>query len=178
MAKRLKLDTLANTQEVEKLKELNQGMSEMLKTKDVSTNDRLQKYEELLSEYKQVLDDFAREQSRKFNVEKEDVKDKIASILQNKGVIFGDTKVHFPLEYNEQKQKRMKSKTYSKKSYENAVQFLTSKEVERPPQRIKWVVEKVYPYLKNSSVNFTQYPNFSVFTNDRVAYFSGKWNRL
>jgi hypothetical protein len=133
MAKRLKLDTLANTQEVETLKELNQGMSEALKTKDVSSGDKLQKYEELLAEYKQVLDDFAREQSRKFNVEKEDVKDKIASILQNEGVIFSDTKVHFPLEYNGRKRKRKSTVLYSKRSYENAVQFLTSKQVERAP---------------------------------------------
>jgi hypothetical protein len=133
MAKRLKLDTHANAQEVEKLKELNQGMSETLKTKDVSSGDKLQKYEELLAEYKQVLDDFAREQSRKFIVEKEFVKDKIAFILQNEGVIFNYTKVNFPLEYSERKQKRKSTAAYSKRSYENAVQFLTSKQVERVP---------------------------------------------
>jgi hypothetical protein len=178
MAKRLKLDTLANTQEVEKLQELNQGMSEALKTKDASSNDKLQKYEELLAEYKQVLDDFAREQSRKLNMGKEDVKDKITSILQNEGVIFKDTKVHFPLEYNDRKRKKKSTTTYSKKSYENAVQFLTSKQAAVAQRRTKRMAEKVYPYLKNSSVNFTQYPNFSILTNDRVARFSGKWSRL
>lgn len=171
MATRMRLDTLEGAEEVEKLR--NKGMSETLKIK---SKKKIQKYEELLAKYKQVLDDFTNKQS--LNIKKEDIKDKITSILENKGVKFNDTKVYFPLDYRGRKKKKKSADVYLRKSYDNAVEFLSSKRAEVMPKRTKKIVERVFPYLENMSVNFSEYPNFSSVANNRTARFSGKWSRL
>jgi hypothetical protein len=178
MAKRLKIEELAETEEVEKLQELSKGMTTTLKNTDVPLDGKLRKYEELLAEYKQVLDDFARQQSRKFNIEKDDVKDKIDSILQKEGVTFSDKKVHFPLDRTGRKRMRKSAAAYSRKKYDETVRFLTSSHAEMPTKSMRQMAERMYPYLKNVSVNFVQYPNFSAIAKDQVARFSGRWNRL
>lgn len=172
MAKRMKLDEIGNTPEVEKLQQLNDDMSKTLKLKQKDT--KFQKYEELLAEYRQVLDDFVKVQSRKLNIDKDDIKDKIESILQKEGVTFKDKKVYFPLDHNTRKQKRKAFGVYSRDSYEEAVRFLSSKKAEVPTHATKLMARRLAPYLKN----VVQYPNLSVFTNDNMARFSGKWSRL
>jgi hypothetical protein len=43
-----------------------------------------------------------------------------------------------------------------------------------PTHATKLMARRLAPYLKN----VVQYPNLSVFTNDNMARFSGKWSRL
>jgi hypothetical protein len=179
MAKRLKLgkfELIQNAPEVEKLRDLNEEMSQVLKTKKEPLEaSKIQQYQELLAEYKQVMDAFARTQSKKLNVDENDVKDSIAALLEKRGVFFKERKVHFPLDKISRQRWRKSTGCYSRRSFEDAVRFLTAKQPEKPNRNTKKMAEKVYQYLKND-FNFDNYPNARGLLP--VPKFNGTWVRL
>jgi hypothetical protein len=60
----------------------------MTKTIRSNEDNKLQKYEELLAEYKQILESFSRAKLRELDVDKEDIKDRIMALLSGHGVSF------------------------------------------------------------------------------------------
>jgi alanyl-tRNA synthetase len=176
MAKRLKLsaDDLSNAPEVKELRKLDKGMSKTIRSNE---DNKLQKYEELLAEYKQLLESFSRAKSRELDVDKEDIKDRITAVLSGQGVSFKDAKVHFPLlDNNERKRRRRRVAEYSRKSVDKAVDFLTAKEHRTADTNTRRMAGRIYEYLKGQ-VNVDHYPNSKLYS-ENAAVFTGKWNRL
>jgi hypothetical protein len=54
-------------------------MSRAIRSQEI---DRLQQYEELLAEYKQLLARFVRQTSRAYNIDERDIRDKIDMVLR------------------------------------------------------------------------------------------------
>jgi alanyl-tRNA synthetase len=176
MAKRLKIssDEIGDAPEVKELKKLDEGMSKTIKS---NQEDKLQKYEELLAQYKQLLETFARAKSRELDVDKEDIKDRINAILHGNGVIFKDTKVHFPVQNPaERKRRRRAVAHYSRKSVDKAVDFLTAKDHRTTDANTRRMAGRIYDFLKGQ-VDVDQFPNSKLFS-ENAAVFTGKWNRL
>lgn len=179
MAKRIKLEKalLTSEPEVKKLQGLDQDMTSVLKSKDVPLDSKLQRYEELLAEYKQVLDKYARFKSKDLDIDMEDLKESIHAILQRQGVTFRDDRVYFPVDKATRKRWRKPVAIYSIKSLRNAVNFLTARQSEAPSANTKRMAEKVYNYLKNE-VTFNRFPNFQSLNVEQAVRFNGRWNRL
>lgn len=174
MAKRVKMEKLADSPEVEKLINLNSELSKVLQKE--SAEEKIRKYEELLAEYRQLMDKFTREKSRSADVDINDVKAELSALLQEKGVHLGKDKVLFPLNLHDRKRLRHPRKIYSRMNYDKTMQYLTSKDQASTSKISVNIMKSMFPFIKNK-IKIEDYPNYRQFYDEHVVRFNGKWNK-
>jgi hypothetical protein len=74
---------LRQSAEVKRLQKLSHGMSRAIRSQEIN---RLQQYEELLAEYKQLLAHFVRHTSRVYDIDERDVRDKIDMVVREQNL--------------------------------------------------------------------------------------------
>ena len=175
----MKLDKLPGDPELNKLKELDKDMVNVLNTEDKSVDNKLREYEELLAQYREKLEKLARQTSRTLDLDVKEAKDYISAALHEEGVKSKGDRVYIPLDSYTRKRQKKSTTPYSQRTYENALSYMASKDHKMSPSNdaATRLSVKLFNLIQNK-MDVRDYPIMQKLRDENSVLFSGKWSRL